>query len=84
MVKIVILGSCLFAPYEILFVPNILDKELYEKDHEKAYLEATKVVYPAIQQADIVIVYCPDGIGEHTQRDLNFAKILGKKVRVIT
>jgi len=80
-VKIVILGSCRFEPYEVIFVPKKVEGKW---NTEEGYIEACKRTYPAIQQADIVIAYCPDGIGEHTQRDLNFAKILGKKVRVIT
>ena len=83
MPKIVILGSCRYEPYQVLFMPNKLDKKLYESDHEKAYLEACKVIYPAIAEADIVIAYCPDGIGEHTKRDLKYAGRLRKKIVII-
>ncbi len=80
MPKIVILGSCRFEPYEVLMTPNKLDKNLYAKNHEKAYKQACKKFYPAIQQADIVIVYDPDGVGEHTQKDIDFARSHGKEV----
>ena len=84
MPKIVILGSCKHEPYEILFVPNKLDPELYEKDHELAYLEASKVIYPAIAEADEVWVYSPGGaIGKHTLRDIKYADSLRKKIRII-
>ncbi len=77
-IKIVVLGSCRYEPYEVLAMPNKLDPELYEEDHEKAYDEACKVFYPAIDEADLVLVYAPEGIGEHTGRDLDYAKDQGK------
>ena len=83
MPKIVILGSCRFAPYEVLFVPNKLDPKLYEEHHEEAYLKACWKTYPAIADADIVIAYIPDGIGEHTARDLRFADSLRKRIVLI-
>jgi len=83
MPKIVILGSCRYSPYEVLLTPNPFDKELYVKDHEKAYEEACKRWYPAMDECDVVIVYAPDGIGEHTQRDIDYAKSKKKKVFII-
>lgn len=83
MVKIVILGSCKHEPYEVLFMPNKLNPKLYKEDHEKAYLEACKVVFPAIAEADIIIAYVPDGIGEHTRRDLKYADSLRKRIVLI-
>ena len=83
MVKICIIGSCRYEPYMLLFMPNKLDPELYEKDHERAYLEACKVVYPAIREADIIIAYVPEGIGEHTRRDLKFAESLKKRIVLV-
>lgn len=78
--KIVILGSCRFEPYEILAVPNKIPNAW---NTEKGYQIATKKFYPAIEKADIVIVYAPDGIGEHTKRDMKYAESLGKKIVVI-
>lgn len=82
-VKIAILGSCKHEPYIVLFMPNKFDRELYEKDHEQAYLEACKTVYPALAEADIVIAYVPEGIGEHTRRDLKYAESLRKRIVLI-
>ena len=84
MPKIVILGSCKHEPYEILAAPNKLNPKLYKKDHEKAYEEACKVFYPAIEQADLVIVYAPNGLGEHTIKDMLFALKKGKKVVIVS
>jgi len=80
MPKFVILGSCKYEPYTVLAVPNRLDPELYEKDHEAAYAHAWEYFKPAIESADIVIVYIPEGLGEHTKRDVEYALSLGKKV----
>ncbi len=80
MVKIVILGSCRYAPYEILASPEeIADKH----NTEEGYAEASKRFYPAIDNADVVIAYVPDGIGEHTKRDIDYAISKGKKVHII-
>jgi len=84
MPKIVILGSCKLEPYIVLFMPNKLDSELYERDHEQAYLKARKVVYPAITEADIVIVLASEGIGEHTLQDMKYADSLRKRIVIIT
>jgi len=75
----VILGSCRFEPYEILAVPQ--KNEWYNT--EKGYVKAFKRFKPAIEQADVVIVYAPDGIGEHTSRDLEFAKSLNKQIVIL-
>jgi hypothetical protein len=84
MPKIVVIGSCKYSPYEILIVPNTLDTKLYVEDHEKAYEEACKKFYPAIDKADEVWVYVPNGIiGEHTQRDIDYAQSKRKTIRII-
>ena len=84
MPKIVIVGSCKYAPYEILITPNPLDKELYIKDHKKAYEEACKVFYPKIDECDEVWIYTPDGIiGEHTKKDIRYANKKGKIVKIL-
>jgi len=81
MPKIVVLGSCRFEPYEVLAMPNKLDPVLYANDHEKAYDKACEKFYPAMDEADVILVYNPDGkIGEHTQRDIDYALARGKKV----
>ena len=77
MPKIVILGSCKHEPYEVLAVP---DKIPNAWNTEKGYALASKKFYPAIEKADIVLVYAPDGIGEHTQRDIDFAMSKGKPI----
>lgn len=81
MPKITILGSCSFEPYKILAAPNRLDAELYEKDHEKAYDDAFEKVFKrAIEECDFVFIYNPYGIGDHTKRDLEYAKKIGKHI----
>jgi hypothetical protein len=80
MVKIVILGSCRFEPYEILAVPKSLG-DLHNT--EEGYRISTLTLYPAIEKADIVIVYIPDGLGNHTKRDLEYTQKLGKKIILI-
>jgi len=85
MPKFAMLGSCKHEPYEMLFMPNKLDPELYREEHEQAYAEACKTVYPNIEKADVVIVYVPNGIiGDHTQRDLSYAISKKKKIVIIT
>lgn len=85
MPNIVILGSCRHEPYKVLAMPNKLDPELYKKDHEAAYMEAfEKLFRPAIDDADVVFVYAPGGIGDHTQRDIWYARKRGKPVVVFT
>jgi len=80
MTKIVILGSCRYAPYEILAVPEKNQKW----NTEEGYQMATQKFYPAIEQADEVWVYAPAGIGEHTQRDIEFAIKTGKTIRIMS
>ena len=81
LVKITILGSCRFEPYEILAMPNKLDAELYERDHEGAYDDAFEKVFKnAIDESDVIFVYAPDGIGEHTDRDIQYAIQKGKPI----
>jgi hypothetical protein len=78
--KIVILGSCRFAPYEVLAVPEKIPGAW---NTEAGYQMAFRRFGPAIRQADIVVVYAPDGIGVHTNRDLEYAKSLGKRIHII-
>ena len=77
MTKIVILGSCRFEPYEILAVPNKIPNAW---NTDEGYEIACKVFYPAMDNADVILVYAPDGIGEHTQKDIDYAYSIGKKV----
>lgn len=80
MPKIVILGSCRFEPYEIV-APNKIPGA---HNTEKGYKIACEKFYPAIEKADVVLVYAPDGrIGEHTGRDIVYAWKCGKKVYVL-
>ncbi len=77
MVKIVLLGSCRFSPYEILAKPDPLNPAYTVEEHhvfnnEEEYLNACKIFYPAMDDSELIIVYAPDGIGEHTMRDLNY------------
>jgi len=81
MPKIVILGSCKYEPYEILFAPKKIEG-LWNT--EEGYRKASEQCYPAIDKCDEVWVYVPDGrIGEHTRRDLEYAKSQGKIIRFI-
>lgn len=80
MPKIVILGSCRFEPYKILAVPK---KVKGKWNTEEGYQISTERFYPAIKEADEVWVYAPDGIGEHTQRDLDFAIKEGKIIKFL-
>jgi hypothetical protein len=76
--KIVILGSCRFEPYHILAVPNKIPDAW---NTEEGYQIAAQKFYPAIDSADLIIVYAPEErIGEHTQRDIDYARRKGKKV----
>jgi hypothetical protein len=83
MPTIVVLGSCKFEPYKVLMVPNKMESKLYDEDHEKAYHEACKIFYPAIKKTDEVWIYIPDGLGEHTRKDLEFARAERKKTFVL-
>ena len=80
MPKIVILGSCKYGPYEILAVPNKIPGAW---NTEKGYQIAAKKFYPAIKEADMILVYAPDGIGEHTGRDIAEARRQGKEIYII-
>lgn len=79
MPKIVILGSCKYEPYEILAVPE--KTPLWNT--EEGYRMAAKKFYPAISEADVVLVWAPNGparLGEHTRRDVMYALYKGKKI----
>lgn len=78
MPKIVILGSCKLEPYEI-----VVPKKNPFWNTEKGYKLATDRFYPAIDKADVVIVWVPDGIGDHTKRDIEYAQQQGKRIVVI-
>ena len=79
MPKIVILGSCRHEPYEVTVPKKVKGKW----NTEEGYLETAKRIYPAIADADVVIAYVPDGIGEHTRRDLKYAESLMKRIVLI-
>ena len=81
MVKIVFLGSCRFSPYEILAVPDPIPGA---HNTDRGYEIAFKIFKPAIDEADLVVVYAPDGIGEHTGRDLDYAKSQNKEIIIYT
>lgn len=87
--NIVILGSCRYSPY-IITAPNPLDprwtKETHELfNNEEQYEIATKIFYPAIDNADFVIVYLGDkDFGNHTYRDYKYAFSKGKRIIIIT
>jgi hypothetical protein len=92
MPKIVVLGSLRHSPYEILKVPEPVDsiKEGFdpqnrkEFDTEQYYQEACEKFYPAMDACDEVWVYMPEGrIGDHTQRDLDYAISQGKRVFLV-
>ena len=80
MTNIVILGSCRFAPYTILAVPNKIPNAW---NTEEGYKKASEIFYPAIEKADVVLVYAPDGVGEHTARDILEACRQNKEVFLI-
>ena len=74
------LGSCRHKPYEVLQMPNPFDQELLDRDQKEAYRQACAKFYPAIDESDFIIVYCPDGIGSHTQMDIDYVKKKGKPI----
>jgi hypothetical protein len=76
-VNITILGSCRFSPYNILAVPNPIEG-LHNTDD--GYRIASLKFYPAISNSDLVIAYIPDGIGKHTQLDIDYANFLNKRI----
>lgn len=77
MTKFVILGSCRFEPYMILAVPNKIPGAW---NTDRGYEVAAKKFWPAMRDADVIIVYAPDGVGEHTRKDIDYAKSIGKRV----
>ncbi len=78
MPKITILGSCRYSPYKILATPKPTSNNYH---NEEGYQMACKKFYPAIKESDEIWVYTPDGtIGNHTQRDLEYARINDKKI----
>ena len=77
MTKFVFLGSRRFAPYEIPFVPLIMSDI---SDEEERYQTSIKKSHPAMDESDVIIVYAPDGIGKHTQLDIDYALKNGKEI----
>jgi len=73
MVKIVIIGSLRFEPYEIVAAPKTTGQ-----DSDSAY----EYYKQYIDQAEVVIVFNPDGIGDQTFRDAAYAVSKGKYVCV--
>jgi hypothetical protein len=78
--KIVIVGSCRFEPYDILAVPNKIPNAW---NTEIGYEIACKKFHPAIDACDEVWIYAPNGIGEHTLRDIRYAHKKGKKIKIL-
>jgi hypothetical protein len=87
MPKIVVLGSLKHEPYEML-APKMMNPELHAQGpegHELAYVKACEVFYPAIERADLVLVWLPGGkISKHTKADMMFAISQRKRVVLIT
>ena len=77
MPNIVILGSLSLGEYKVL-APHIMSEEYYT-DHEMGYKKACEVFYPAIDEADVVFVFAPKGMGKHTKADLQYAIDQGKE-----
>lgn len=77
MTKFVLLGSCRFEPYEILAVPNKIPGAW---NTDEGYRIAAQKFHPAMDKADVIVVYAPDGIGKHTQMDIDYAREIGKTV----
>lgn len=85
MVKITILGSRRFSPYEVLAKPEPYKPEYTIENHkafddESDYQDACKIFYPAIEESDIIIVFSPDGVGTHTYRDILHARKHHKRI----
>ena len=78
MVKITVLGSCAWEPYEILAVPNKIPGAWNTDEGYKIAFET--VFKEAIENCDFVFVYNPTGVGTHTQMDIDYAKKQGKQV----
>ena len=88
MVKITILGSCRFSPYVVLAAPDPLNPKYTVENHHEfntdaEYVNACKKFYPAIDESDIIIVWAPDGVGDHTTQDIEYADKQGKRVILI-
>ena len=81
MPKIVFLGSTRFAPYEVLAVPDPIPGA---GNDDEGYELACRKFYPAIEEADLVVAFIPDYMGEHTWRDMDYASRKGKRIVVIT
>ena len=83
MPKIVIVGSTRFEPYTLLIAPHKLPN--YSND-ERSYQAAFQIdggYKQSIEACDLVIIYAPDGIGEHTQKDIDYAHRCEKPVYVL-
>ena len=77
MVSFVILGSCKYEPYEILIVPK---KNKYWNT-KKGYKIASNKFFSAIEKADFILVYILNGkIGKHTQKDIDYAIKMKKRI----
>lgn len=74
MPSIVILGSLKHHPYEVLYVPHPV---------EEGREEALQKCSAAIDRANEVVVYAREGIGEHTWKDICYARQQGKRITVI-
>lgn len=76
MPKFTVLGSCKHEPYKVLAMP----KKNPFWNTEKGYKIASKKFYPAIDNSDFIIVYCPYGVGKHTKKDIEYAISKGKRI----
>jgi hypothetical protein len=72
--NIVIIGTLSKGDYKVTY-PVRLSEEYH---NEEGYQKATEIFYPAIDEADIVIVY--GDFFEHTLRDLKYAYSKGKNI----
>ena len=80
MTKIVIIGSLKHSPYEIIKTPEPIPGA---DQSDEGYAIAAKDFYPAIDEADEVWVYAPDGMGVHTTLDYTYALQQGKTIRFL-
>ena len=61
---------------------KVTPPELYNT--EEGYQKISRLIYAAIDNADEMWVYAPDGhIGEHTGRDIEYARSKGKVIRIL-
>lgn len=72
--NIVIVGTLSEGDYKVTYPIHL--SENYH--NETGYQEACKKFYPAIDEADIVVVWGIPGL--HTQRDIGYARSRGKKI----